>query len=189
MCFLQDNFEYYISNLYYSQDTFKKELTKIKQELLVKNCIYITVEERNKYKLERISFKVSYVDEDGRGILFYNSDGEEIFRYNHKKSLGFYYNSNQKEEYILIEGNCVDYPEEWLEWVVDYAYQDYFHKAQNWFGTDSDLIMFCDKLYMSKDSRLKLKELVILKKMSNFKDEYGYENSILKEQLRNLYVL
>lgn len=188
MEFLKDNFEYYVGNSYYSYDTFKEQLNLVKEKLMMSNCIFLTVEERTFGKLERISFPISYVDDEyiGDGVKFYNIDGEEVFRYYYCRSLGFYYNLLQVEEYCLIKQEEVGYDEVWLKWLVDYAYDDYYGKAQNWFGTSSDLDSFCNKLYMSKNSRLKLEELVIRKKLCNFKEKYGYENDILKQKLKEV---
>ena len=186
--FLKENFEFYVENSYYSYKTFQEQLRIVKEKLIEQNCIILTVEERNIGKLERISFPISYVDDEfiGDGYKFYNSDGEEVFRYYHKRDLGFYYDSSQVIEYHFIKQNSVDFDEEWLKWVVDYAYEDYFNKAQNWFGTGEDLRWFCDKLYMSRGSRLKLEEFVLRRKMKNFEENNGYENSLLKEKLEEL---
>lgn len=188
--FLKDNFEYYVNNSFYSTETCYEQLNIVKQELLKKNCIFLTIEERDFGKLERITIPVSYVDDEfvGEGFKFYNMEGEEVFRYYKDRKLGFYYNPLQIEEYYLIKQGTVDYSEDWLKWVVDYAYEDYFGKAQNWFGSGNDLILFCEKLYMSKSSRLKLEELVLRRKMKNYEERYGCENSILKKQLDDLYV-
>ena len=187
--FLKDNFEYYVNNSFYSTGTFYEQLNIVKKELLKKNCILLTIEERDFGKLERITVPVSYVDDEyvGNGYKFFNSDGEEVFRYYNQRKLGFYYNPLQVDEYFYIRQGTVDYSEEWLKWLVDYAYEDYFHKAQNWFGTGSDIILFSQKLYMSKCSKLKLEELVLRKKMENYREQYGCENNILKRQLDELY--
>lgn len=189
MCFLKDNFEYYVNNLFYSTKTFNKELEIIKEKLLERNCVLLTVEERTFGKLERITVPVSYVDDEytGDGYKFYNMDGEEVFRYYPNDTLGIYYNPLQVDEYYCIKQGTVDYSDEWLEWLVDYAYEDYWGKAQNWFGTGNDIILFCEKLYMSKRSRLKLEEFVLLRKIKNYREKYGVENSILRKQLDELY--
>ena len=145
--FLKDNWEYYVNNRYYSYDTFREQIKLITCKLLEGNCIYLTVEERTKNKVERISFPVSFYDCDDRGHLFYNNEGEEVFRYHFSRRLGVYYLNPQLEEYQLINQREMDYSKDWLQGVVSYAYEDYYHKAQNWFGTDSDLMSFCDQIY------------------------------------------
>lgn len=185
--FLQDNWEYYVTHNFYSYDTFKKQLDLIDKELMVKNCIYLTVEERTKWKVERISFKIVYHDSDGRGHHFYDANGEQVFTYNYDRKLGVYYCTPQLEEYQLIKKESARYSREWLKSIVDYGYEDYYHKAQNWFGTGADIDKFAESLYMDKVSRLTLEEMVLRKKMKNSEELYGSPNRILEEQLE--YIL
>ena len=187
-CFLKENFEYYVGNSYYSYDTFQEQLKLIKDKLFESNCVIMSVEERTPDKIERICIPISYVDDEfiGEGYKFFDINGEEVFRYYHRRNLGIYYDDAQLLEYHFIKQGKMSFDEEWLRFVVDYAYEDYYGKAQNWFGTGDDLKQFCDKLYMDEESRLILEKLVLRKKMSNFKENYGYDNPLLNDKLEEL---
>lgn len=180
---LLDNFEFYINKKGYN---FKKQQLKILQEELNKNGeVYMTVEDKDKWKLELISFKIDNIYEHGGNIEFYYQM-EQVFVYDGNKSLAFYLSPSQNEYYAILKQNNTRYTYDEITGFVDYCYEDYYHKAQNWLGTGSDIDRTANQLYMDKVSRTRLHEVVLRKKRDNFKKQHGCENQILKNQLEEL---
>lgn len=181
---LLTNPEFYFRERGYA---FKKEQISLIQEKLRETfSVYITVEEKTRDKFEVISFPVSRMEYyDICNIEFYYQT-EQVFVYDGNRSLAFYLSPSQNEYYAILKQNNTRYTYDEIIGFVDYCYEDYYYKAQNWLGTGSDIDRTANKLYMDKVSRTRLHEIVLRKKMDNFKKQYGCENQILKNQLEEL---
>lgn len=180
---LIDNFEFYISKRGYGFN--KEQFKNLQEELDEHGEVYVTVEEKNKWKLELISFKIDGIYENCGNFEFYYQM-EQVFVYESGNKLVFYKSLIQEPFYKIFKQHNTRYTMDAIKDFVDYAYEDYYHHAQNWLGTGSDIDNTAEKLYMDKVSRARLHEAVLIKKMKNFREQNGYENMILKRQLEDL---
>lgn len=166
---------------------FKKEQISLIQEKLRETfSVYITVEEKTRNKFEVISFPISHMEYHDMGNIEFYYKMEQVFVYDGNGSLAFYISPSQNEYYTILKQNNTRYNYDEINGFVDYCYEDYYHKAQNWLGTGSDIDRIANQLYMDKVSRTRLHEIVLRKKMNNFKKQHGCENQILKNQLEEL---